>query len=945
MKPESASIPPRVVQRPWVVVIVDDEPDVHEVSRLVLDDLSFDGRPVEILSAYSAAEGRRIFEQRGDIAVALIDVVMEHERAGLDLVAHVRQRLDHRLTRLILRTGQPGMAPEREIVAHFDIDDYKEKTELTADRLYATIYAALRSYQALWSLEQTRRGLSRIADMASHLMRCQGMAAFAAEALRQMGGMSAALAQAAGAAAGGAASALPKEVGGLAVASGVCASKTDPLQAARVLAGTGRWADGAGQSLDEALGPASAQKLRRIAREGGLASDDDSVILGVDAGEGWCFGLWIQRVDASSPPVDALWEVFAAKVIDAARALRAMESRAEVAEAASRAKSQFLANISHEIRTPLNAVLGMLTLLQSTPLSVRQNDYVTKTQGAARSLLQLLNDVLDFSKAEAHKMRLDPRPFRIERMLRDLSVILSASVGDKPIEIRFDVGPDVPPVLVGDDLRLQQVLMNLGSNAIKFTEAGEVVIRLRRVEFAAPEACIEFSVRDTGIGIAKDQQTDIFSGFSQAEASTTRRFGGTGLGLAICAHLVGLMGGEIELDSEPGRGSDFHFRIHLLVVDASAVPADPVGGLSAAALAPPAPVGRLNGLRVLVVEDNPNNQQVAQELLETEGARVTLAGDGRKGVDAVRLAAPPFDAVLLDLQMPVMDGFAAARELRADPVFRHLPIIAMTANTTAADREACLAVGMTDHIGKPFELPDLVRCLRRHTGDAVATDGPLESPALLEGTALGAEAQSLARQGGVEIVAALGRFGGHTGVYERMLRRFLSDAPVLLSRLDMALQADSLAQAAAGFHTLRGLSGTLGLNAMSSDCAEAEQALRDSLPPRDAAARVAGLRAHVERLTEVGEALAAALRASAQALASAHPMTPDEIRHALQSLEGLLRRHDMGALELLEQSRRPLSLALGASFAELDQAVQALDFDRAAQICRESDNSAATPGV
>ena len=570
---------------------------------------------------------------------------------------------------------------------------------------------------------------------------------------------------------------------------------------------------------------------------------------------------------------------------------------------------------------------------------------MTKIQGAARSLLQLLNDVLDFSKAEAHKMRLDPRPFRVERMLRDLSVILSASVGDKPIEVRFDVGPDVPPVLVGDDLRLQQVLMNLGSNAIKFTEAGEVVILLRRVESASPESCIEFSVRDTGIGIAKDQQTDIFSGFSQAEASTTRRFGGTGLGLAICAHLVGLMGGTIELDSEPGRGSDFHFRICLRVADASAVPADPVGGLAVEALSPPAPVGRLNGLRVLVVEDNPNNQQVAQELLETQGARVTLAGDGRKGVDAVRLAAPPFDAVLLDLQMPVMDGFAAARELRADPAFRHLPIIAMTANTTAADREACLAVGMTDHIGKPFELMHLVRCLQHHTGNVVAVDGSLESPDPLGGTALGAEAHALARQGGVDIDAALGRFGGDAGVYERMLRGFLSDAPVLLSRLDLALQADSPAQAAAEFHTLRGLSGTLGLNAMSSDCAEAERALCDSLPPGDAAARVAGLRAHVARLSEVGETLAEALRASAQALASAHPMTPYDLRHALQSLEGLLRRHDMGALELLEQSRRSLSLALGASFAELDQAVQALDFDRAAQICRESDNDAATPGV
>jgi PAS domain S-box-containing protein len=383
------------------------------------------------------------------------------------------------------------------------------------------------------------------------------------------------------------------------------------------------------------------------------------------------------------------------------------------AEQASIAKGRFLANMSHEIRTPMNAILGMLTLLQNTRLTAHQLDYVSKTEGAARSLLGLLNDILDFSKVEAGKMTLDPRPFNLDRMLGDLAVILAATVEDKPVGVHYAVEPDVPRSLLGDDMRLQQVLINLGGNAIKFTDRGDVVLRVRLVERAAAHAVLEFSVRDSGIGIAPENQAHIFSGFSQAEASTTRRYGGTGLGLSISSRLVDLLGGELKVSSAEGQGSTFYFQLRfpLAAVPEAAPPErKPLGGPA------PAKPQRLQGLRLLVVEDNKINQLVAKGLLTQEGADVTLAPDGQLGVAAVAAAQPAFDAVLMDVQMPVMDGYEATRAIRQELGLTTLPIIAMTANAMASDRAACLEAGMDDHVGKPFELDHLVDTLLRLTG-------------------------------------------------------------------------------------------------------------------------------------------------------------------------------------------------------------------------------------
>jgi CheY-like chemotaxis protein len=365
----------------------------------------------------------------------------------------------------------------------------------------------------------------------------------------------------------------------------------------------------------------------------------------------------------------------------------------------------------------MNAILGLLNMLQDTPLNATQVDFVTKTEGAARSLLGLLNDILDFSKVEAGKMTLDPRPFNLDKVLKDLTVILASSVGDKPVALRVEVEPDVPRVLLGDDMRLQQVLINLGGNAIKFTSQGDVALRVRQVERSATDAVLEFAMCDSGIGIASENQAHIFSGFSQAEASTTRRFGGTGLGLSISSRLVTLLGGELQLNSVVGQGSTFYFQIRfpLASLPAAELPAPAVPGAVASDR-----VKRLQGLRVLVVEDNKINQMVAKGLLSKEGADITLADNGQLGVEAVAAAQPPFDVVLMDVQMPVMDGYAATGVIRQEMGLTKLPIIAMTANALASDRVACLQAGMDEHIGKPFELDHLVATILRLCGQRPA---------------------------------------------------------------------------------------------------------------------------------------------------------------------------------------------------------------------------------
>jgi signal transduction histidine kinase/ActR/RegA family two-component response regulator len=376
----------------------------------------------------------------------------------------------------------------------------------------------------------------------------------------------------------------------------------------------------------------------------------------------------------------------------------------QTAEAALEARSRFLANMSHEIRTPLNGVLGVADLLLKSELAPQQRDLVQVLAGSGRVLLKVLNDILDFSKIEADKIVLDLEPFELARTISEVGELFAASAHEKDIDLGTLVDVTLPAVVLGDSVRISQVLGNLLGNAIKFTERGSVQLR---VTPGASPGMVRFAVRDTGPGIAPAAQREIFEPFRQADASATRRYGGTGLGLSIARELVQRMGGDMQLKSQPGEGCEFSVELPLAAVH---VERAPVPESSFADTQSPSP----DGLRVLLVEDNAVNQMVASAMLSESGHQVVVAGNGREAVDLS--TEQDFDVVLMDWQMPVMDGLTATSLIRAREAQhggRRLWIIGLTANAMVSDRESCIAAGMDDYLAKPFSMQQIHAALKR----------------------------------------------------------------------------------------------------------------------------------------------------------------------------------------------------------------------------------------
>ncbi len=506
---------------------------------------------------------------------------------------------------------------------------------------------------------------------------------------------------------------------------------------------------------------------------------------------------------------------------------------------ANRAKSEFLANMSHEIRTPMNGVLGMTELLQNTDLSHKQRRFTKVIQESGELLLSIINDILDFSKIEAGKLELESIPFDLEDLVNDVVRMLKSSAIAKGLNLNIHIPDEANLNLKGDPTRIRQVLTNLVANGIKFTENGEIVIRIADIKENAQHVTLQITVEDTGIGISPEVQQQLFKPFSQADGSTTRKYGGTGLGLAISSELVSRMGGVLECDSEPGRGSHFFFRLQFelaAVAERKKHLSDPVGKNNHV----PTNTKQL-AIHILVAEDNETNQEVVFGMLKRVVSKVTLVSNGQEAVDSASNTS--YDLILMDCQMPIMDGYQATSAIRKkeerEGRGKHIPIIALTANALEGDREKCILAGMDDYISKPFNQDDIDAILVRwfHGKHSREASGKSALKIFSERTDFEHfPEESFIKEKGkdsssidLSVLSGLRdlQIEGKPDIMEKIIRVYLSSTEPIIEKLKKSAAKEDMEELQSVAHSLKSSSANVGALKLSEICKDLEMACRN----------------------------------------------------------------------------------------------------------------------